>query len=202
MVLGVLNACILTPTWEWAPQVWDPPLCKWKDASKTPCIFPKTRTCRLVKLGLSTDRVGSVLDPTRTRSAGVGWKAEGPETDHRRHSVGSVLGSGGVRSVRSVLRVAGSCKHRRNLQKNRRNLQKSSKSAPKIAEISLDLLESRRISPNMVEISLGSPRMSPDLTKSRLDLLKCRRISPNLTWMSPDLTKSRLDVAGYCLICI
>ena len=148
-----------------------------------------------MNLGLSTGRVGSVLDPTRTRPAGVGWKAEGPETDRRRHSVGSVLGSGGVRSVRSVLRVAGSCKRRRNLlefRRNllecRRNLQKPSRSAPKIAEISLDLLESRRISPNMVQISLGSPQMSPDLTKSRLN--------------SPDLTQSRLNVAGYCQIYI
>ena len=87
-------------------------------------------------------------------------------------------------SVRSVERVAGSCKCCWNLQKIRQNLQKPSRSAPKIAEISLDLLESRRISPNMVEISLGSPRMSPDLTKFRLDLLKCRRISPNLVWIS------------------
>ena len=87
-------------------------------------------------------------------------------------------------SVRSVERVARSCKRHRNLQKIRRNLQKPSRSAPKIAEISLDLLKSRRISANMVEISLGSPRMSPDLTKFRLDLLKCRRISPNLVWIS------------------
>ena len=42
-------------------------------------------------------RVGSVLDPTRTRPVGIGWKAEGLETDRRRHSVESVLGSGGVR---------------------------------------------------------------------------------------------------------
>ena len=42
-------------------------------------------------------RVRSVLDPTRTRPASVGWKVEGPETDHRRHSVESVLGLGGVR---------------------------------------------------------------------------------------------------------
>ena len=91
--------------------------------------------------------------------------------------------------VRSVLRVAGSCKRRRNLQKIRWNLQKPSRFAPKIAKINLDLLESRRISPNMVKISLGSPRMSSDLTKSRLDLLKCRRISPNLAQMSPDIAR-------------
>ena len=117
---------------------------------------------------------GSVLDPAQTRPVGVGWKAERPETNRRRHSVKSILGSG-------VERVARSCKRRWNLQKIRRNLQKPSRFAPKIAKISLDLLESHRISPNMVEISLGSPRMSSDLTKSRLDLLKCRRISPNLT---------------------
>ena len=86
-------------------------------------------------------------------------------------------------SVRSVEKVAKSCKRRQNLKKIRRNLQNPSRSTPKITEFSLDLLESRRISPNMVEISLRSPRMSPDLTKSRLDLLECRRISPNLTWI-------------------
>ena len=113
-------------------------------------LFQDLRWC----VGLSTGRVGSVLDPTRTRPAGVGWKAEGSETDRRCHSVGS---------VRSVLRVAGSCKRRRNLQKIRQNLQKLSRSAPKIAKISLDLLESRRISPNLAW-------MSPDLTKSRLNV--------------------------------
>uniref|UniRef100_A0A7N2N2R8 Uncharacterized protein n=1 Tax=Quercus lobata TaxID=97700 RepID=A0A7N2N2R8_QUELO len=87
-----------------------------------------------------------------------------------------------VRVGRSVLSVAGSCKRRRNLLKCRQNLQKPSRSAPKIAEISLDLLESRRISPNMVQISLGSPQMSPDLTKSRLN--------------SSDLTQSRLNIWG------
>ena len=53
-------------------------------------------TAMTSEVGLSTGRVGSVLDPTRTRSAGVGWKVEGPETDRQRHSVRSVLGSGGV----------------------------------------------------------------------------------------------------------
>ena len=52
---------------------------------------------QLQLLGLSTGRVRSVLDPTRTRPAGVGWKAEGPETDRRRHSIESVFSSGGVR---------------------------------------------------------------------------------------------------------
>ena len=61
-------------------------------------------------------------------------------------------------SVRSVERVARSCKRHRNLQKIRRNLQKPSRSAPKIAEISLDLLKSRRISPNLVWISLHIAR--------------------------------------------
>ena len=79
--------------------------------------------------------------------------AEGLKTDRRRQSVESISGLG---SVRSVQRVTGFCKRRRNLQK-------LSTFAPKIAEISLDLLESRRISPNMVEIL-------PDLLESELDL--------------------------------
>ena len=82
---------------------------------------------------------------------------------------------------------AKSCKRRRNLQKIRWNLQKPSRSTPKITEFSLDLLEShqiwsrsrldllecRRISPNLAwissnvagshQISLGSSRILPDL---------------------------------------
>ena len=102
---------------------------------------------------------------------------EGPETDRLRHSIESVLGSSGVR-------VGGeSCQILQTSLESLKNLPESAKpsrTAPKIAEISLELLESRRISPNMVEILLRPPRMSPDLTKSRLDLLKCRRISLNL----------------------
>ena len=81
----------------------------------------------------------------------------------------------------------------------------------------MDLLESRRISPNMVEISqksawislnlarnqLGSPRMSSNFTKYgrdlaeiSLDLLESHRISPNMVEILPDLLKSKLDLAG------
>ena len=70
-----------------------------------------------------------------------------------------------IGSVRSVEKVAGYCKRRRNLQKICRNLQKLTRFASKIAEISLDLLESRRISPNMVEIS-------QDLLEFELDLAR------------------------------
>ena len=55
-------------------------------------------------------------------------------------------------SVRSVEKVTKSCKRRRNLQKIRQNLQKPSRSTPKITEFSLDLLECRRISPNLTWI--------------------------------------------------
>ena len=99
-------------------------------------------------------------------------------------------------SVRSVERVAGSCKRRRNLQKICRNLQKPSRSAPKIAEISLDLLESRRISPNMVEISLGSPRMSPDLTKSRLNVAGSHQISIGSPRILLDLYITSIRLGG------
>ena len=124
---------------------------------------------------------GSVLDPTRTRPAvrrvGGGGTRNRPPASLGRVGFGFGWCSGRFGRLRESpdpANVAGIFK------KSRRNLQKPSRSAPKIAEISLDLLESRRISPNMVEILLGSPRMSPDLTKFRLDLLKCRRISPNL----------------------
>ena len=98
-------------------------------------------------------RVGSIFDPARTQLDSVRWMVEGPETDRQRQLVKSVSGLG---SVRSVQRAAGFCKRRWNLQK-------LSTFAPKTAEISLDLLESLRISPNMVEIL-------PDLLESELDL--------------------------------
>ena len=49
-----------------------------------------------IYIGLSMGRAGSVLDPTQTRLVGVGWKAEGLETDPRCQSVESVFGLGGV----------------------------------------------------------------------------------------------------------
>ena len=88
-------------------------------------------------------RAGSIFDPARTQLDSVRWMVEGPETDRQRQLVKSVSGLG---SVRSVQRAAGFCKRRWNLQK-------LSTFAPKTAEISLDLLESLRISPNMVKIS-------------------------------------------------
>jgi len=153
-------------------------------------------------------------NPARNWPADVGWKAEGPETDRWRQSVESVSGSG---SVQSVQRVAGFCKRHRNLQKSRQNVQKLSTFAPKIVKISLDLLESRQISPNIVEISpksawislnltknqLGSPWISLDFTKYgrdlveiSLDLLEYRQISPNMVEISLDLLESELDLAG------
>ena len=122
-----------------------------------------------------------------------------------------------VGSVQSVQRVAGFYKHHRNLQKSRQNVQKLSTFAPKIVEISLDLLESRRISPNMVEISLKSTWISSNLTKNQLgspwisldftkygqdlaeislDLLESRQISPNMVEISLDLLESELDLAS------
>ena len=124
---------------------------------------------------------GSVLDPTRTRPVvrrvGGGGTRNRPPASLGRVGFGFGWCSGRFGRLRESPDPA---KRRRNLQKIRRNLQKPSRSAPKIAEIGLDLLESRQISQNMVEISLGSPRMLSDLTKFRLDLLKCHRISPNL----------------------
>ena len=95
--------------------------------------------------------------------------------------------------------------------------QKLSTFSPKIAEISLDLLESRRISPNMVEISwksawissnlarnqFGSPRISSDFTKYgrdlieiSLDLLESLRISSNLNLILPELLDLYITSVG------
>ena len=48
-------------------------------------------------VGLSTGRAGRFWTQPGPDPPCVGWEAEGPETDRRRHSVESVLGSGGVR---------------------------------------------------------------------------------------------------------
>ena len=67
-------------------------------------------------------------------------------------------------SVRSVEKVTKSCKRRRNLQKNRQNLQKPSRSTPKITEFSLDLLEShQKWSRSRLDL-LECRRISPNLT--------------------------------------
>ena len=45
-------------------------------------------------LGLSTGRVGSVLDPTRTRPANIKWRGEGTRNRPLEKSVGSISGDG------------------------------------------------------------------------------------------------------------
>ena len=154
-----------------------------------------------LRLGVSTGRVGSVLDPTRTRPVGVGWKAEGPETDRRRHSVESVLGSGRFgRCWESPdpANVAGIFKKFSGICKNPVDLHQK---LPKSAWISsnlagshqiwsrsrLDLLECRRISPNLAWISsnvAGSHQIS----------LECRRILPDFAWMSSDIARFEYNV--------
>ena len=103
--------------------------------------------------------------------------AEGPETNRQRQSVESVSGLGNVLSVQ---RVAGFCKRCWNIQKH-------STFASKIAEISLDLLESCRISPNMVKILRKSAWISSNLTGSHQIWLRSRRISLNLSLILPEL---------------
>ena len=51
----------------------------------------------MMQVGLSTGRAGRFWTQPGSDPPCVGWEAEGPETDRQRHSVESVLGSGGVR---------------------------------------------------------------------------------------------------------
>uniref|UniRef100_A0A7N2LM17 Glycosyl transferase 48 domain-containing protein n=1 Tax=Quercus lobata TaxID=97700 RepID=A0A7N2LM17_QUELO len=95
-----------------------------------------------------------------------------------------------------VERVARSCKRCRNLKKLCRNLQKLCQNlqkltpfAPEITEISLDLLESRRISPNMVEISSKSAWISSNLVGYHQIWLRSRRNQLGSPRISLDLTK-------------
>ena len=119
--------------------------------------------------------------------------AEGLETDRQHQLVESISSLG---SVRSVQRVVG-------FYKRHWNLQKLSTFAPKIAEISLDLLESHQISPNMVELSRKSAWISLNLarfhqvwSRSRRNKLGSPQISPNMVKVLPDLLESELDLAG------
>ena len=143
-------------------------------------------------------RVGSIFDPARTQLDSVRWMVEGPEIDRQRQLVKSVSGLG---SVRSVQRAAGFCKRRWNLQK-------LSTFAPKTAEISLDLLESLRISPNMVKISWKSAWISLNVaefhqvwSRSRRNQLGSPRISPYLTKYGRDLAGSPRIWAWSCQSC-
>ena len=55
-------------------------------------LIPKTKNPS--KVGLSTGRAESVLDPTWTRLAGVRWRGGGTRNQLPEKSVGSVLGDG------------------------------------------------------------------------------------------------------------
>ena len=164
------------------------------------CLFPKkiTRFLDLLKIGLVASRAvhgsGRVgFRPSLDLPVGVGWMAEGPKTNRQHQLVMSISGLG---SVRSVQRVVG-------FYKRHRNLQKLNTFASKIAEISLDLLESRQISPNMVKLSPKSAWISLNLarfhqvwSRSRRNKLGSPRISPNMVKVLPDLLESELDLAG------
>ena len=69
--------------------------------------------------------------------------------------------------------------------------QKLSTFSSKIAEISLDLLESHWISPNMVEISWKSAWISSNLARNQFG---SPRISSDFTKYGRDLTKISLDL--------
>ena len=94
-------------------------------------------------------------------------------------------------------RVAKSCKCCWNFQKIRQNLQKLTRSTLKIVEISLDLLKSHRISPYMVEISLGSPWILLDLTKYGQDLTESPWIWAWSCWSWLDLYITLVGSGGF-----
>ena len=112
--------------------------------------------------------------------------AEGLETNRQHQLVESISGLG---SVRSVQRVVG-------FYKRHRNLQKLNTFAPKIAEISLDLLESRQISPNMVELSRKSAWISLNLSRFHQVWSRSHRNKLGSPRISPNLLESELDLAG------
>ena len=74
----------------------------------------------IFKLGLSAGRAGSFLDQS------IGWRAEGPETDHQHQSIKSILGLGDAQ-VSSIS------------DGSRWSLQMSPESAKKITEFCCDL---------------------------------------------------------------
>ena len=162
------------------------------------------------RLGLSTGQVGLVLDPTRTQPTDVGWKVEGPETDRRRHSIESVLGSGGVQvgsvSVESHWILQTSPESSKNSSefaktqqictKNRQNQPGSPRISPNLTKYGRDLAW---ISSNVArshQISLGSPRMSPDLIKSRLNVAGSHQISVGSPRILPDLYITSVGSGG------
>ena len=57
-----------------------------------------------VYISLFMSWAGSILDPTRTRLVGVGWRVEKPKTDYRNQSVESILGESERQSIQSVAR--------------------------------------------------------------------------------------------------
>ena len=65
-------------------------------------------------------QAGSILDPTRTRPAGVGWRVEEPGLDPSEKSVESVSGEVNVSRVGQVARIKKASKFEK---KSHRNLE-------------------------------------------------------------------------------
>jgi len=138
----------------------------------------------LLIVGLFVGRAGSVLDPARTWFAGIGWKEEGPETDRRRQSVESVLGSSGA----WVGSVGGercrSCKCHRNLQK-------------KVSEFAKSSLEYAKNSLDFASNSLKSAPKSLKFAGIWLDLAKSHPIWLRSRWISLDLNLILPELVGF-----
>ena len=119
-------------------------------------------TMREARLGLSIGRFGSILDPARTWPANDEWREEGPEIDHQRQSVESVLSSSGAR----VGSVGGERCWR--LQMSLESAKKWLKSA-KTHQISIKIA---KIYTKIAENLLGFGRIWLNLTKYGQDLAR------------------------------
>ena len=131
---------------------------------------------------------GSVLDPTRTRTAvrrvGGGGTRNRPPASLNRVGFGFGWCSGRfglLRESPDPTNVAGIFKKFAGICKNRVDLHQKS---PKSAWISSNLAGSHQI-----------------WSRSRLDLLECRRISPNFAWISSNVAGShQISFGSPCIL--
>ena len=90
-----------------------------------------------IKIGLSIGQAGSILDPTGTRPAGIGWRGRRIQNQLPKKSIKSVSGEVRVGRAESVARTKNSIKiykkkkkkHRQNLENLARNWKNLPKSA-------------------------------------------------------------------------
>ena len=107
-----------------------------------------------IKIGLSIGRARSILDPTGTRPAGVGWRGRRIQNQLPKKSIESVSGEVRVGLAESVARTKNSIKIYKKIKKKKKSIAKIWKILPETGKICRNLhfsLKMAWIFPNLAK---------------------------------------------------